>query len=310
MTFFKIIDKNNKISNKITEIRINNYKYNILKKRIPILLDLELPYEGCFYLTIKITLLNKLVCNDVLITVYLNQTNYYYISLAPVHFNNIELIFYKAVPNKLFESHNYEDITYEENFERNEQFKRLCLININRKELNLIKKKEKYEEILELNSFQKYKNLTMIFSENLKILSFYPKDISSSIKSSIYDLHDNIKIFESLNSKLSIKDIQFIKNKLNNNYFNIRNNKFRFKKRLSYFIDQNISLIEPYGKYNIFEGCFIKTENELTIIDYNENNFQKFINMMNQMELFHGKCGAFIKNKITIEKLYLTACYA
>ena len=262
-------------------MRINNYKYNILKKRIPILLDLELPYEGCFYLTIKITLLNKLVYNDVLITVYLNQTNYYYISLAPVHFNSIELIFYKAVPNKLFESHNYEDITYEENFERNEQFKRLCLININRKELNLIEKKEKYEEILELNSFQKYKNLTMIFSENLKILSFYPKDISSSNKSSIYDLHDNIKIFESLNSKLSIKDIQFIKNKLNNNYFNIRNNKFRFKKRLSYFIDQNISLIEPYGKYNIFEGCFIKTENELTLIDYNENNFQKFINMMN-----------------------------
>ena len=72
----------------------------------------------------------------VMITVYFNQTNYFYISLSQKYCNSLELIFYKTFPEEIFNSKNYKSIQLEENFEDNEYFKRLCLININREEIN------------------------------------------------------------------------------------------------------------------------------------------------------------------------------
>ena len=310
LAVFKIIDKDNSKINKFNEMRINKNKYNITKKRIPILLDLELPYEGCFYLTVKLSLLNEKDNDMINITVYLNQINYYYISLSPIHINSIELIFYKTFPNKLFKSKIYEDITYEENFENNEHFKRMCLINIDREELNFIENKDKYGEIFDTYLYPHYKNLTVVFGEDLKIFSFYKKDISSIIISPKYTLYDVLKIFENLNSNTSFPTIQIIKNELNNNYFNINKVKFRFKQNFSNIINKNISLLISYGKFNIFEGCFVQKKQNLTTFNYDKDSFIIFINMMKQIELFHKKCNDFIKDDLTIGKLYLTACYA
>ena len=307
---FNIIDKDNKIKNKISEFRINKCKYNITKRKIPILLDLELPYEGCFYLTVKLTLLNDKDNDEIYITVYFNQINYYYISLKPAYINSIEFIFYKTFPNKLFESNNYEDISYEENFENNELFKRICLINVNRKKFNFIKNKEMFEEIFDEHLEYKYKNFTVVFGEDLIIFSFYKKDINTKFINPEYNILDELNVFLDINSNMNFESIQKIKNELSNKYFNIKFIKRRFDKKFSNIINKNISLLISYGKFNIFEGCFVKIVNNLININYDKNSFAKFKSMMKQLELFIQKCNNLIKNKLTIGKLYLTACYA
>lgn len=110
--------------------------------------------------------------NNILITVYFNQTNYYYVSLSTISYcNSIEFIFYKNIPETIFNSVTYKNIKYEEKFEEKEIFKRLCLLNVDRKDIksNLIP-----EELIE-GEDDEYKNITVIIGEKLNVLSLYKK---------------------------------------------------------------------------------------------------------------------------------------
>ena len=308
---FKIIDNNEPNDNKrINEIIIENYKYNLEKKEIPILLDLLLPFKGCFYTPIIITLSGKKFSNFVIITVYFNQINYYYISLSQKYCNSLELIFYKTFPEEIFSSKNYKNIQLEENFEDNEYFKRLCLININREEINLNLIPD--ECIDTLNS--KYKNCTIIIGEKLNILSFYNKTtyIKKSMKRNLYDY---IEYANELSSRSSLKEIELCKNKLNKMYFDVKYNKAFFDNYIDKGYDNDkfdkILFYIAYGKFMLFKTIFVEETNNGEKFNYNENTVNTFIKLMKNLEKFYEKCKNLIKNdELLISKLFFSASIA
>ena len=167
---FKRIDKSEDNEDRFNEITINKYHYYFNKNEITILLDIELPFKGCFYTSIELILFQDMNNNNnVLITVYFHQTNYYYISLDTSSYcNSIEFIFYKIIPETIFISEKYKSIKYEEKFEEKEIFKRLNLINIDRK---IIKSNLIPEELID-GEDDNYKNITVILGEKLNVLSF------------------------------------------------------------------------------------------------------------------------------------------
>ena len=308
---FKIIDNNEQNDNKkINEIIIENCKYNLEKKEIPILLDLLLPFKGCFYSTIIITLSGKMFSNFVMITVYFNQINYYYISLSQKYCNSLELIFYKTFPEEIFNSKNYKNIQLEENFEDNEYFKRLCLININREEINLNLIPD--ECIDTLNS--EYKDCTIIIGEKLNILSFYKKNtyIKKSMKKNLYEY---IKYTNELSSRSTLKEIESYKNKLNKMYFDVKYNKAFFDNYIDKGYDNNrfdkILFYIAYGKFMLFKTIFVEETNNGAKFNYNENTVNTFIKLMKNLEKFYEKCKNLIKNdELLISKLFFSASIA
>ena len=314
IAIFNVIDKNDQTEKKITNILIGKYQYNIEKREIPFLLDLELPFEGCFYMTINITLYNKTYNDNALITIYFNQINYFYISLCTNYCNSIEFIFYKKFPEISFDSQEYKKIEYNEKFEDNEHFKRICLLNVNREKIKANLISEEYQEILVSNiDDDDYKNLTVIVGEDLKILSFFKKQKFSKKNFNI-DIYKDIEFADKLNSKLSLKELELYKSNLSNMYFQVKCHKYYFKKffRNEYsVIDNIVPLMMAYGKFLIFTTIFIEETEKGTKISYNESNFKKFINIMEQLEKFHEKCKNYIKkDDLMIAKLFLTASFA
>ena len=176
---FKVIDKRDVLStNKITQISIMNYRYNIEMAQLPILLDIDIPFNGCFYTTVNLGLYNKNFDNNVLITVYFSQINYFYISLDIFYCNSIEFIFYKNFPEISFVENEYKSLKCEEKFEDEEHFKRISLINVNREKIKLdlnLNGYENNENIFSSKFDYESKNISVVVGQNLKILSFFKK---------------------------------------------------------------------------------------------------------------------------------------
>ena len=305
---FKRIDKNDNKENIYNGMTINKYYYYLNKNEIPILLDIELPFKGCFYTTIGLTLYQNMNNdNHVLIDVYFNQINYYYISLSTTSYcNSIEFMFYKTIPETIFNSVKYKNIKYEEKFEEKEIIKRLCLINVDRIDikLNLI------PEELKEGEDDEYKNITVTIGEKLNVLSFFKKNefINRNLKSNICEY---IKFFDNLNSNTTLDYIKLNQNELNNIYLKIKNSIINFdnifKKRYSNLFN-NSSFLLSYGKFEIFRTIFIENKNFGDKYNYNENNFNVFHNIIEQLEKFEEECKNSIKNDdLMVAKLYFTA---
>ena len=248
---FKVIDLNYQDMNIETEIQIGNYRYNLnklKKEEIHILLDEELIFEGCFYKTIELTLYKENKENIVLITIYFNQINYYYISLDTKFPNSLELIFFKKFPKISLDMKYYKDIGYDENFEDKEYFKRISLINIDRKKMqNLDFISNDYKEFFSLNE---YKDLIVIFGSNLEILSYFEKS-KSNIRNKIKNLYESVKFAENFSSELSFDQIKAQKIKLNQmiNKLKVKQNSIYYKTNNDLSMWNNIPLLTAYGKY-------------------------------------------------------------
>ena len=66
-----------------------------------------------------------------------------------------------------------------------------------------------------------------------------------------------------------------------------------------------------YGKFEVFRTIFVENKKNGEIFNYNKINFNKFINIIEQLEKFNEKCKKLIKNDdIMIAKLFLTASFA
>ena len=217
---FKRKDKNEDEEDIYNEITINEYHYYLNKNELPILLEIESPFEGCFYTTIELILYQNMIKNKIfLITVYFNQINYYYISLNIISScNSIEFLFYKTIPDTIFNSMEYKSILYEEKFEEKEIFKRLCLINVDSK---IIQQNLFPNELLD-EIDEDYKNITVVFGEKLNIFSFFKKELcrNKDLKRNIYEY---IKFIENLNSKTTLEYIKLHQNELNEMYFKKKN---------------------------------------------------------------------------------------
>lgn len=308
MAIFKIIDNIEITQKKIDGITIENYSYNLKKKESPILLELELPFEGCFYMTIFLTFYGKMFSNFVLITVYFNQNNYYYISLNQIYCNSIEFLFYRIFPETIFDSKNYENIKLEENFEDNEYIKRICLINVDRESIN--SKLVPDESINIVNS--EFKNCTVIIGEKLNILSFFKKETYSK-KVLNMNIYKFIEDAARLSSKTTLQYFEANKNKLNGIYFNVNMKKPFFDKYIDKGFDNNkifdkSAFYIAYGKYIIFKTIFLEMVGKLPNFNYNESNINKFVEAMKHLEKFNEKCKNLIKNDdLLISQLFFTA---
>ena len=310
---FKVIDKNDVlISNKITQISIMNYKFNIEINQLPILLDIEIPFNGCFYTTVILGLSNEDFEYSVLITVYFNQINYFYISLNLLYCNSIEFIFYKNFPEISFGGNEYKSIKCEEKFEDEEHFKRISLINVNREKIKLDLNLNGYKNIFSSELDYESKNISVIVGQNLKILSYYQKQtfLNKKICSEIYSL---IELVDKFSSKLSYKELNNLKSNINEMYLLV-NEKIFNTNIFTEFNEMNeikiIKLMIAFGKYRIIKKLFVEKESS-NIIKINENNYKKFIYVFKHLENFHQKCKNCIKdNDLIIAKLFLTSSIA
>ena len=310
---FKVIDKNDVlISNKITQISIMNYKFNIEINQLPILLDIEIPFNGCFYTTVILGLSNEDFEYSVLITVYFNQINYFYISLNLLYCNSIEFIFYKNFPEISFGGNEYKSIKCEEKFEDGEHFKRISLINVNREKIKLDLNLNGYKNIFSSELDYESKNISVIVGQNLKILSYYQKQtfLNKKICSKIYSL---IELVDKFSSKLSYKELNNLKSNINEMYLLV-NEKIFNTNIFTEFNEMNeikiIKLMIAFGKYRIIKKLFVEKESS-NIIKINENNYKKFIYVFKHLENFHQKCKNCIKdNDLIIAKLFLTSSIA
>ena len=310
---FKVIDKNvASITKKLTKISIMNYKFNIEINQLPILLDIDIPFNGCFYTTVNLGLSNEDYEYSVLITVYFNQINYFYISLNLFYCNSIEFIFYKNFPEISFVENEYKSIKCEEKFEDEEHFKRICLINVNRKKLKLNLNLNEYKNIFSSELDYESKNISVIVGQNLKILSFFQKRtfIDTKIWNEIYSLIDLVNKF---NSKLSYKELESLKFTISEMYYLINENIFNniiFTEFKEIEEDILIKFILAFGKYRIIKKIFIEDE-PILVVKINEDNYKKFIYLSKQLESFHQKCKTYIKNNdLMVAKLFLTASIA
>ena len=300
--------KKEKNIDKIDYISINGCNYYLQQEKTSILLDIELPFEGCFYTNIPLQLYHQEINNhSVLITVYFEQINYYYMSLNFNFCNSIEFIFYKSIPIIEFNSEIYKKIDYEENFEYNEIVKRLCLINIDREKI-----KTNIVPLLCLDISNQYNSCTVIIGENYKIFSYFIKNtyITKSVK---MDLYKYIKDAEILNSKLSLNDLKINSKKLNNLYFNVKMYMLYFEKFFKYGNKNkfnNMNIFIAFAKFKLFSDIFVPDSNK-PIFYFDEIHLNKFKKVMEHLEKFHEKCKALIKNDdLLIGKLYLTASIA
>ena len=310
---FKIIDLKYKNNSKEIGAIIGGYKYNFSeldKNEIHILLDQEIPFEGCLYKTVELIIFDSENSGKALITIYFNQNNYYYISLDMKFCNSMELLFFKFEPNINFIEQYYKNINYEEKFEDKEIFRRINLININREkiELNLIS--DDYNKIFCSKLDIDYQHLSLVIGDKLNILSYYQQIVSTE-KNDDTNLYSSLKIANFLSSKLSLKEIEFHRKDLQQmiSSVNFKMSLMRNMKKTYLNIWNNSSILICYGKYIIFESSFI--DNGITSLNLNENNHNKFQKIMKKIENFHEKCKKYIKNDdFTISQLFLTACQA
>ena len=310
---FKIIDENVEVvENKISRISIMNYEYNIKVKELPILLDLEIPFDDCFYTTINLVLYYENFNDNVLITIYFNQINYFYISLDIYFCNSIEFIFYKNFPEISFTSNEYKKIKYEEKFEDDEHFKRICMINVNREKLKSFLNLNQYKDIVSKELDFEDKNLTVVVGQDLKLLSYYQKQAFLK-KSNNEDAFSLIELADNFNSKMLYKEVNFYKSIITKMYFIVKE-KFRNYYIFMEFDDKEVNniikLMIAFGKYLIIKNIFIEEEPILKI-DYDATKFKKFLYIIKKLEDFHQKCQNYIKNdQLMIAKLFLTASVA
>ena len=310
MTIFKIIDLKYKNTSKEIGLLIGEYKYNLnnLKKdEICILLEEELLFEDCFYKTIELCLFDIHHKNTILINIYFNQINYYYISLDLKLCNSIEMIFFEYQPQIDFKEQYYKSINYEEKFEDEETFRRINLINIDREKINLNLVSDDFNKIFSSKLGIDYQHLTLIIGKNLNILSYYSQNKSIK-KDDDIDLNYILKPAKILSSKLSLKELEGHKKEMSQMVYDV-NYKLRFMKKLNFSnIANNTFILVLYGKYIIFKRIF---EEEKGKINYNEDNQEKFKKLMEKIENFHEKCKNYIKNDdLSIAQLFLSACLA
>ena len=313
MAIFKVIDEEDVIiNNKITQISIMNYKFNIEINQLPILLDLEMPFDGCFYTTVNLGLSNKNFEYNVLITVYFNQINYFYISLNILFCNSIEFIFYKNFPEISFITNEYKTIKCEEKFEDDEHFKRICMINVNRSKIKSGLILDGYEDIFSSELDYESKNISVVVGQDLKILSFFQKQIflDTKISHKIYSL---VELVDKFNANLSYEEFESYKSTISQIYHLGKIKTFNsdiFNGFKETEIHTVIKLMIAFGKYRIIKKIFIEEEPGLKI-NYNESNYKKFVYIFNQLENFHQKCKKNIKDDdLIIAKLFFTASIA
>ena len=114
-----------------------NNKYSINQKRLEIIIDdYDISFENCFYKNIKITSIdNNQFSIDNIITIYYNQKNFYCCLKDFENSSSSEFIFFKNFP-KITINDRY-NVEIEEKFEKNQNFKRINILNVNREKIKL-----------------------------------------------------------------------------------------------------------------------------------------------------------------------------
>ena len=120
-------------------------------------------------------------------------------------------------------------------------------------------------------------------------------------------------IANSLNSKLCLEDIIKNKKDYEKMILNANSHHYFYNKFLSGEYDntepKNL-FFQSYGKYIIFKQIFMGNST-LFKLDLTKENYEKYNNIMNQIENFKEKCEQKIKDDDNlISKLFFSACIA
>jgi hypothetical protein len=309
----------------LKELIIMKNRYKIKQKILKIFIDdSDIPFEDCYYKNIRINFNNnsELVLENI-ITIYYNQKNYYCCFKTDKDATSTELIFFKNIPIiKIDDKYNIE---IEEEFEENQIFKRINILNVNREIIKLNGNPLIFYDFEDTSKTAPYKlseeelfpDILILIGQNFDILSYFNKD--TLYKSSI--IKDDLKI--ELLGKLNFVDIidkddsfeNLIKNrgvlfnniKICNFSFNIRKFEKYLTGNIQNYNNYDINVLIKYGKYRILKEIFYDINK--TELNINETNFKRYKKILNSLNLFYEKCKGIEKDSLQLAKIYNAACF-
>ena len=309
----------------LKELKIMKNKYKINQKRLEIYLDdNDIPFDNCFYKNIKIEFEdnnNNPIEN--LLKIHYNQKNFYCCTKDVDTPNSSEFIFFKNFP-KITINDKY-NVEIEEQFEENQIFKRINILNVNREKIKLNGNPLIYYNLLDHSIKKKYEirecnlhpHILFLIGQNLNVLSYFNEDIfyrSSFIKDNfkIYLLEqlENIKLIENNISLENLKKNKKLLYDMISDCSSILNN-IRFKNYLNgnilNFNQNDANLLIKHGKYMIFKKIFFNIDNN--ILDLSELNYKKFKKIYDSLNLFYEKCKLIEKDFLILSKIYNATCH-
>lgn len=304
----KFIDYKEK-ENLISKIVFLDMEYSISKPSINLIIEDTIPYNGCFYKKVNIKMKKENLIyddNNILITLYFNESNYFYALINTLFSNSQEIIFYKNFPKIMLSN---QIINYEEKFEKDSDLKRINLINIDK---SLKIEGIDYKTIWEI--LDECKNNLIIFDSKLNLLSYYNKSATTNIESLIdterkLEVISLLNISEIIKSNLSIEDIN---DKYKNEIINVTGNLRTLyvtnciKKDYNLMDENDILIMKSYYIINLFDKIFQFSEHLNHKVDIKYGIFKQ---IFTNLEAFEQKCKK-INNKHIELLLFVSACIA
>ena len=304
----------------LKELTILNKKYKINQKILEIIIDdYDIPFENCYYKNIKIYYEDNSSIENI-ITIYYNQKNFYSCTKDINISTSSEFIFFKNFP-KITINDEY-NIDIEEKFEKNQIFKRINILNVNRENIKLNGNQLVFYDYFDPSNKKAYKivednlspDILFLIGQNLNILSYFNKDIlykSSFIQDGLKKyLLDLLKYIELLNKNDSLQNLknnqenllQMIKDCTH--YFNIMKFQIYMTGNVQNFNKYDVDLLIKYGKFLLFKEIFYNNIN----LELNEFNYKKYKNIFYSLNSFYEKCKEIEKDSLQLAKLFNAAC--
>ena len=287
----KFLDYNENTN--LSKIELSNIEYSISKSEIKLTIEEYIPYKDCFYIAIPLIMKEQKTFErrKVIITIYFNQINYFYASTNLMYVNSQEFIFYKTFPKiKILE---YQ-INYEEKFEENSFYKRINLININLKDLEIEGVEENFleENINDIN------DELIIFYSNINIVSIFIKSETIQKRYNLTNKQNAInllKISNIINTKLSLEEINIKNSQLMASVENLKKNCIinSIKNDYDLWNEDDIILMKSYYKLQLFGQIFYLNKS----LNLNDQ-YNLFLKLFQNLEDFEKKC-----KRITDKKL-------
>lgn len=298
----KFLDYNE--NNNLSTIELSYIEFSISQPEIKLTIEEFIPYKNCFYMAIPLIMREKnaFARKKSIITIYFNQINYFYASANLNDFGSQELIFYQNFPNiKILGC----QINYDEKFEENCFFKRINIISITPKDLEIEGLDNKF---IQDNVINNDNDELIIFDSNLNIVSAFIKKETVNRINNFSDKKiaiNSLKISEIINSKLSPEEINKQYDKLLLAVESLKNSFIINSMKTDYdlLVEDDIIFMKLYYKLKLF-GCIFYTKKSFDLNQYN-----LFSTLFQNLEDFENKCKKINNNKLE-SLLFCSACIA
>ena len=306
----------------IKQLIVKKKIYEINQKILEINIDdCKVPFENCYYRNIKIRFIEDIIKQKKsMITIYYNQKNYFFCTKDINIANSAEFIFFKTFP-KISLNDKY-NIDIEEKFEKNQIFKRVNILNVNREQIKLNGNPLMFYDALDslnhtpyiITEEMLYPDILFLIGQNLNVLSFFRKD--KDYKSSFVQDTNKINFLDLLSYIELIENDDSLENlKKNKNIFldMIRGCKNPFNKKkiekyqygnIQSLNEYDVNILIKYGKYLLFQKIFYNNDN----LELNESNYNKYKKIMLSLTSFIDKCKIIEKDSLQIAKIYNAIC--